>query len=154
MQPQSIGTATGSSGFKAGASENPEAPCMSPGLCFWQLVPGKPVAHNYKLRSMDYGLLWGIVAHDFGLLGFPGIWVWDPMTPSCRGTWILWVRSLPEFGAPSKHQTQDYPHPSKEDQISSGEALINPSLLLLWGGVYLDLQNAQNHGPYPKMLGI
>ena len=28
-------------------------------------VPGKPVAHNY-------GLLYGMVANSFGLLGFPG----------------------------------------------------------------------------------
>ena len=35
-------------------------------------VPGKPVAYNSGLLSMDYGLLWGIVASYFGLLGLPG----------------------------------------------------------------------------------
>ena len=35
-------------------------------------VPGKPVAHDLGgLLSMNYGLLCGIVASDFGLLGFP-----------------------------------------------------------------------------------
>ena len=35
-------------------------------------VPGKPVAYNDGLLSMNYGLFWGIVACYFGLLGFPG----------------------------------------------------------------------------------
>ena len=35
-------------------------------------VPGKPVACNYGLLSMNYGLPSGIVAYYFGLLGFPG----------------------------------------------------------------------------------
>ena len=30
------------------------------------------MAYNYGLRSINYGLLWGIVASDFGLLGVPG----------------------------------------------------------------------------------
>ena len=30
------------------------------------------MACNYGLLSMNYGLLWGIVAYYFGLLGFPG----------------------------------------------------------------------------------
>ena len=36
------------------------------------LIPGKPVAYNYGLFSVNYGLLWGIVAYYFGLLGVPG----------------------------------------------------------------------------------
>ena len=35
-------------------------------------VPGKPVAHSYGLLSVNYGLLYGIVACYFGLLGVPG----------------------------------------------------------------------------------
>ena len=35
-------------------------------------IPGKPVAYNYGLLSVDYGLLWGIVAYHFELLSFPG----------------------------------------------------------------------------------
>ena len=35
-------------------------------------LPGKPVAYNYGLLSINYGLLWGIVASFFGLLGVPG----------------------------------------------------------------------------------
>ena len=31
-----------------------------------QAVPGKPVGSNVGLLSMKYGLLWGIVAYDFG----------------------------------------------------------------------------------------
>ena len=30
------------------------------------------MAYNYGLLSVYYGLLWGIVAHYFGLLGAPG----------------------------------------------------------------------------------
>ena len=30
------------------------------------------MAYNYGLRSMNYGALWGIMACNFGLLGFPG----------------------------------------------------------------------------------
>ena len=36
-------------------------------------IPGKPVACNHGLLSVNYGLLWGIVASYFGLLGVPGI---------------------------------------------------------------------------------
>ena len=32
--------------------------------------PGKPVAYNYGLLCLNNGLLWSIVACDFGLLGF------------------------------------------------------------------------------------
>ena len=28
--------------------------------------------YNDRLRSVNYGLLWGMVAYNFGLLGFPG----------------------------------------------------------------------------------
>ena len=35
-------------------------------------IPGKPVAHNYGLRWLIHGPLWGIVACSFRLLGFPG----------------------------------------------------------------------------------
>ena len=35
-------------------------------------LPGKPVAYNYGLLRLNSGLLWGMVAHDFWLLGFPG----------------------------------------------------------------------------------
>ena len=35
-------------------------------------LPGEPVASNYGLLSMNSGLLWGIVAYYFRLLGFPG----------------------------------------------------------------------------------
>ena len=35
-------------------------------------LPGKPGAYNYGLLSVNSGLLWGIVACYFGLLGFPG----------------------------------------------------------------------------------
>ena len=34
-------------------------------------VPGKPVAYNYGLLWLIYGLLWGVVACCFRLLGFP-----------------------------------------------------------------------------------
>ena len=33
-------------------------------------LPGKPVAYNYGPLSMDYGLLWGIVAYYLGYLAF------------------------------------------------------------------------------------
>ena len=33
---------------------------------------GEPVAYTYGLFSVKYGLLWGIVAYYFGLLGCPG----------------------------------------------------------------------------------
>ena len=36
-------------------------------------LPGKPVAYKMGLLSMSSGLLGGIVAQHFGLLGFPGI---------------------------------------------------------------------------------
>ena len=36
-----------------------------------EVWPGKPVACNYRLLCLDYGLLWAIVAYDFGLLGTP-----------------------------------------------------------------------------------
>ena len=35
-------------------------------------VPGKPVAYYKELLWLICGLLWGIVAYSFGLLGFPG----------------------------------------------------------------------------------
>ena len=35
-------------------------------------VPGKPVAYNDGLLSVNCGLLWDIVAYFFGLLGVPG----------------------------------------------------------------------------------
>ena len=35
--------------------------------------PGKPVACNLGLLRLKNGLLYGIVACHFGLLGFPGI---------------------------------------------------------------------------------
>ena len=38
------------------------------GLC---MLPGKPVAYNYGLLWLIYGLLWGIVANCFWLLGVP-----------------------------------------------------------------------------------
>ena len=41
--------------------------CLHPGN-----LPGKPVAYNWGLLCQIYGLLWGIVACYFGLLGFPG----------------------------------------------------------------------------------
>ena len=37
-----------------------------------KIIPGKPVAYNYGLLSTNNGLLWGIVANYFGLLGVPG----------------------------------------------------------------------------------
>ena len=33
-------------------------------------LPGKPVAYNYELLSVNYGLLWGIVACFLGYLAF------------------------------------------------------------------------------------
>ena len=35
-------------------------------------IPGKPVAHNHGLPSINYGLLGGIVACYLELLGLPG----------------------------------------------------------------------------------
>ena len=35
-------------------------------------LPGKPVAYNYGLLSVNYGLLWSIVTCYLGLLGVPG----------------------------------------------------------------------------------
>ena len=35
-------------------------------------IPGKPVAQNCGLLSVNNGLLWGIVAYYFRLLGVPG----------------------------------------------------------------------------------
>ena len=40
-------------------------------------VPGKPVACNNGLLSINYGLLLGIVACYFGLLGVPGGSDWN-----------------------------------------------------------------------------
>ena len=37
-------------------------------------LPGEPVACSYGLLSVNYGLLWGIVACCFGLLGCPGMY--------------------------------------------------------------------------------
>ena len=45
---------------------------MGPGLEIDIDVPGKPVAHKYGLLSINYWLLWGIVADYFRLLGVPG----------------------------------------------------------------------------------
>ena len=39
---------------------------------YTKYVPGKPVACNYGLLWLIRGLLWGIVAYSFGLLGVPG----------------------------------------------------------------------------------
>ena len=36
------------------------------------LLPGEPVACNFGILWLIHGLLWGKVAYDFGLLGFPG----------------------------------------------------------------------------------
>ena len=36
------------------------------------MIPGKPVAYNCGLLWLTYGLLYDIVACDFGLLGVPG----------------------------------------------------------------------------------
>ena len=41
-------------------------------------LPGKPAAHNYQLRSINFRLLWGIVACHFKLLGCPGIYPPSP----------------------------------------------------------------------------
>ena len=40
-------------------------------------LPGKPVAYNYGLLSINYGLLYGIVACYFKLLGVPGMSTWS-----------------------------------------------------------------------------
>ena len=40
------------------------------------MVPGKPVAYNYGLVSVNYWLLYGIVAYFFRLLGVPGCYAW------------------------------------------------------------------------------
>ena len=40
-------------------------------LSTW-VLPGKPAAYNSELLWFIYGLLWGIVACCFGLLGVPG----------------------------------------------------------------------------------
>ena len=45
-------------------------------------MPGKPVAYNYGLLWLIYGLLWGILAHYFRLLGVPGEACYDPMAVS------------------------------------------------------------------------
>ena len=37
-----------------------------------ETLPGKPVAYNSGLLSVNSGLLWSIVAYYFGLLGVPG----------------------------------------------------------------------------------
>ena len=39
---------------------------------FLVVVPRKPVAYNDGLLWLNLGLLWCIVAYDFGQLGFPG----------------------------------------------------------------------------------
>ena len=39
---------------------------------YTKALPGKPVAYNYGLLSVNYGLLRGIVAHYFGV---PGTWL-------------------------------------------------------------------------------
>ena len=44
----------------------------SAGTSTWAALPGEPVAYNYGLLSMAYGLRWGIVAHCFRLPGFQG----------------------------------------------------------------------------------
>ena len=38
------------------------------------------MAHNNELLSFNYGPLYGIVAHYFGLLGVPGGYLWDRIT--------------------------------------------------------------------------
>ena len=53
----------------------PKCPAMEDSQCEAQLCreyqPGKPVACNYGLLSVNYGLLWSIVAYFLGLLGVP-----------------------------------------------------------------------------------
>ena len=57
------------------AGDSVEVPIDEPRMSwlhyFWSL-PGKPVAYNNELLSVNYGLLYGIVACFFGLLGVPG----------------------------------------------------------------------------------
>ena len=43
-----------------------------PNLLLRYTCPGKPVACNFELISMNDGLLLGLVAHYFGLLGCQG----------------------------------------------------------------------------------
>ena len=47
-------------------------------------IPGKPVAYNDRLFSINKGLLYGIVACCFGLLGVPGRILY-----SVLGLWAL-----------------------------------------------------------------
>ena len=56
----------------SGSPGGSEIPC---------LLPGKPGAHNLWLLSFDFGLLWGVVACDFGLLGFSGTFCRHPRPP-------------------------------------------------------------------------
>ena len=46
--------------------------------------PGKPVAYNHRLLSMPDGLLFGMVAYNFGLLGFPGVSLRLTLSRNCH----------------------------------------------------------------------
>ena len=62
-------------------------------------LPRKPVACNQGLFSINYVLLWGMVAHHFRLLGFLG-------RPQLRATYVqvgslAWIPSSTYQGDPT-----------------------------------------------------
>ena len=84
---------------------------MAPSLTELKKLPGKPVAHNHGLLSMDYGLLWAIVVHDFELLGFPGrllthhclaylYRLWTVTRSAVAGCGLQWVGRFPMSDVP------------------------------------------------------
>ena len=50
----------------------------------YRTLPGKPAAYNNGLLSINYGLLWGIVAYCFRLLGFPGTSIFQLFGVYCK----------------------------------------------------------------------
>ena len=66
-------------------------------------IPGKPVAHNNELLSFNYGLLYGILAHYFGLLGVPAkLFCSNPASARSTAWQLTRLQSLePPPGTPS-----------------------------------------------------
>ena len=84
--------------------------------------PGKPEAHNYGLLWLYYGLVRGIVACHFGLLGVPGVCI--ARTANCGFTQHLaavlrdpqWLSGVSAFtDGPLKRPNSLHPEPLKQD---------------------------------------
>ena len=83
------------------------------GLGSFYYGPNKEVASNYWRLAVNYGLLWGMVAQHFELVGFPGnmffglgCLLWDPTrnyVGSSRWGWdyplkLMWIVLGPDQG--------------------------------------------------------